>query len=106
MLRLEEMGNITINAPFIIAFPNEDSDITANAFEGNGGNIDITTNAIFGIEFRDEPTLLSDFTVSSELGIDGNFALDDSGIDPTRGLIILPEEPVNTQISPDFSRHL
>ncbi len=99
-------GNITINAPFIIAFPNEDSDITANAFEGNGGNIDITTNAIFGIEFRDEPTLLSDFTVSSELGIDGNFALDDSGIDPTRGLIILPEEPVNTQISPDFSRHL
>mgnify|MGYP001804698469 CR=1 FL=1 len=36
-------GNISINSPFIVALPNEDSDITANAFEGRGGNVDIIT---------------------------------------------------------------
>ena len=31
-------GNITINAPLIVTVPTENSDITANAFLGNGGN--------------------------------------------------------------------
>ena len=34
-------GNININSPFIVALPNENSDITANAFTGDGGNVDI-----------------------------------------------------------------
>ena len=35
-------GNIQIEAPFIIAVPDENSDIRANAYTGNGGKIDIT----------------------------------------------------------------
>ena len=35
-------GNIELDTRFILAFPIEDSDITANAFFGNGGNISIT----------------------------------------------------------------
>src|SRR3712207_8808007 len=37
-------GNININADFVVAVPKEDSDITANAFNGRGGNINITTD--------------------------------------------------------------
>ena len=61
-------GNITIDAPFIIAFPQENSEISANAFEGKGGNISINTNTIIGIEPRDQQTPLSDITASSEWG--------------------------------------
>ncbi|MBD0327930.1 MAG: S-layer family protein, partial [Pyrinomonadaceae bacterium] len=44
-------GNITINAPdgFIVAKPNENSDITANAYNGNGGIVKINATKIFGI---------------------------------------------------------
>ena len=92
-------GDIIINAPFIIAFPSEDSDITANAFEGDGGNVTIDTNSLFGIEFRDQETKLSDITASSEFGRQGEVEINTSGIDPTRGLLTLPEEAVNTEIS-------
>ena len=46
-------GNININTPdgFIVAFPNENSDITANAFSGDGGKVDITAFGVYGIEF-------------------------------------------------------
>lgn len=47
------------------------SDITANAVEGNAGNIDITSDAILGIRQSDRLTPQSDITASSELGIDG-----------------------------------
>ncbi|ACK69290.1 filamentous hemagglutinin family outer membrane protein [Gloeothece citriformis PCC 7424] len=64
-------GNIDINARYIFAVPIENSDITANAFEGRGGNITITTQGIFGIEPRGRITPLSDINASSELGING-----------------------------------
>ncbi len=95
-------GNINIDTKFILAFPPtglQGSDIKADAFEGNGGRIEGTTAGTFGIKFRDQPTPLNDFTVSSEFGLPGEFAVEDLGIDPTRGLIILPEETVNTEIS-------
>ncbi|MBD2663082.1 hypothetical protein B6N60_00627 [Richelia sinica FACHB-800] len=82
-------GNITINAPLIVAFPNENSDITANAFQGNGGNIYITTDNIFGLEFRPQLTPLSDITVSSELGVSGNVEINTPGVDPAAGLVEL-----------------
>ncbi|MEC4815789.1 MAG: S-layer family protein [Scytonema sp. PMC 1069.18] len=52
-------GNITINAPngFIVSVPNENSDITANAFEGSGGNITITSSGNFNIQQRDREEL-------------------------------------------------
>ncbi|WP_044291286.1 filamentous hemagglutinin N-terminal domain-containing protein [Rivularia sp. PCC 7116] len=84
-------GNITINGGLVVAAPNENSDINANAFQGNGGNIDITTPGIFGIQFREQTTPQSDITASSEFGIDGDFDLNLQELDITSGLVELPE---------------
>ncbi|BAY41435.1 filamentous hemagglutinin outer membrane protein (plasmid) [Nostoc sp. NIES-2111] len=64
-------GNININSRFIIAIPGENSDITANAFTGTGGKVEINSQGIFGIEARPQLTEKSDITASSELGIQG-----------------------------------
>ncbi|NJL10638.1 MAG: S-layer family protein, partial [Calothrix sp. SM1_7_51] len=48
-------GNITINSPFIVAIPKEDSDIAANAFSGKGGMVNINTNGLFGIAVQESP---------------------------------------------------
>jgi len=84
-------GNITIDGGLVVAIPEENSDINANAFQGNGGNIEITTPGIFGIQFRDRQTDNSDITASSEFGIDGNFNLNLQELDITSGLIQLPK---------------
>jgi filamentous hemagglutinin family protein len=84
-------GNINITASFIIANPNQNSDITANAFDGDGGNIKITTQRLFGIEFRDRPTdLTNDITASSDKGINGTVLINTSGIDPIQRAAELP----------------
>ncbi|MEH2195236.1 MAG: filamentous hemagglutinin N-terminal domain-containing protein [Nostoc sp.] len=64
-------GNININSRFIVAVPEENSDITANAFTGTGGKVEINSQGIFGIESRAKPTKKSDITASSELGVSG-----------------------------------
>lgn len=64
-------GNVFVRVPFIVAIPSENSDITANAFLGNGGRVDITASGLFGIEFRDSRTVQSDITASSEFGLSG-----------------------------------
>ncbi|MEX0270418.1 filamentous hemagglutinin N-terminal domain-containing protein [Leptolyngbyaceae cyanobacterium UHCC 1019] len=79
-------GNITIRAPFIIGVLGENSDITANAFSGNGGKINITTNAIYGLRFQPKLTPFSDITASSQLGISGTVTINTLNIDPSRGL--------------------
>ncbi len=84
-------GNITIDSPFIVALPNENSDITANAFAGNGGNINITTQGIFGITPRSLLTPQSDITASSETGIQGTIDITNPEVDPNQGVIELPE---------------
>ncbi|MEM9541578.1 MAG: filamentous hemagglutinin N-terminal domain-containing protein [Cyanobacteria bacterium P01_E01_bin.42] len=93
-------GNITIDVAdgFIVSPPHENNDITANAFEGNGGNVNITAQAIFGLEVRDELTPLSDITASSEFGLDGTVQLNTLGIDPTTGLTNLPEDEADPQV--------
>ncbi|MCA1992471.1 MAG: filamentous hemagglutinin N-terminal domain-containing protein [Coleofasciculus sp. S288] len=88
-------GNITINADLIVAVPQENSDITADAFEGRGGNINITTQGIFGIEVRNHPTPVNDITASSQLGIDGNVEINSPDVDPGRGLAELPSNLVD-----------
>jgi filamentous hemagglutinin family protein len=89
-------GNIDIDADFIVAVPKEDSDITANAFNGRGGNINITTQGIYGLEFREELTPLSDITASSRFGINGEFQLQLlTNVDPSRGLAELPTDVVD-----------
>lgn len=83
-------GNINIQAGFIVAVPIENSDITANAFEGRGGNITIATLGLFGLQFRDRLTPLSDITASSEVGLDGIVTIDVLDPDPARSLVELP----------------
>ena len=89
-------GNIFINTQFLVANPNEDSDITANAFEnGMGGSIRINTRRIFGLAFRDELTPQSDITVSSAFGTDGEVIIDLQGVDSTSDLGKLPSGVVD-----------
>ncbi|MEH2332446.1 two-partner secretion domain-containing protein [Nostoc sp.] len=88
-------GNITINTPFIVAVPQENSDITANAFTGSGGRVDITTNGIFGILRQKSPTENSDITASSELGVSGEVTINSPDTDPSRGLIQLPSNLID-----------
>ena len=95
-------GNIKINAPngFVVAIPNENSDITANAFEGEGGNIEITSSGIFGIQIRENPTQqISDISASSKLGIDGTVEINTPEINPNNELTELPSIPVNTKLT-------
>jgi filamentous hemagglutinin family protein len=92
-------GNITINAPFIVAVPSENSDITANAFTGRGGNINIATQGIYGLQFRPRLTSLSDITASSEFGVNGTVQINTPDVDPSRGLVNLPFEPVNVEVT-------
>ncbi|MEO0970819.1 MAG: S-layer family protein, partial [Cyanobacteria bacterium J06639_18] len=82
-------GNITINAPIIVGLDN--SDIVANAITGDGGNINITTQGIFGLEFRDRLTPESDITASSEFGVNGTVDINNLDIDPSSGLVELPK---------------
>jgi filamentous hemagglutinin family protein len=85
-------GNITINTPngFIVAVRSEDSDISANAYTGIGGRVDIKAFGIYGIQPRQSLTSLSDITASSEFGVDGTVELNTPDIDPNRGLVELP----------------
>ena len=86
-------GNVTINAKdgFILAFPNQNNDIIANASEGRGGVIDIDTQAIFGLEVRPDDPITNDIDASSGVdGLDGTVDINNPTVDPTTGLINLP----------------
>ena len=80
-------GNFTLNMPngFIVATPNENSDIITNAFNGRGGRIDIAAFGVFGMVVRSQeelvkllPTnldarllLTNDITSFSQIGLSG-----------------------------------
>ncbi len=86
-------GNITINAPNIVGL--EDSNIIANAVQGRGGNIQITTQSILGLRYRDRTTPESDITASSKFGINGTVQVNNVGVDPNSGLVELPNSLVD-----------
>ncbi len=92
-------GNIIIDSNFILAFPSENSDITANAVTGDGGRVEITANGILGIEPRMKLTPLSDITASSTFGVAGIVEINTPDIDPNRGLTNLPEEAVEVEVA-------
>lgn len=79
-------GNIDIDTDILVAL--EDSDITANAIEGRGGNIQITTQGLFL-----SPD--SQITATSQRGIDGVVEINNPEVDPTSGVVNLPEEVVD-----------
>jgi filamentous hemagglutinin family protein len=90
-------GNIRLNAPVILGL--ENSDIIANAFEGKGGNINITTQGVIGLEFRNTLTprtdSTNDITASSQFSVNGTVKINNIGVDPNSGLVILPVDIVD-----------
>ncbi len=91
-------GNIDINTNLLVAFPFENSDITANAFRGNGGRVNIASQGIFGTEYRASQTSESDITASSQFGVNGIVDINTPDIDPSSGLVALPTVPVDTEV--------
>ncbi|OUC11809.1 MAG: filamentous hemagglutinin [Alkalinema sp. CACIAM 70d] len=81
-------GDINLKAPFIVGMG--DSDIIANAFKGRGGNINIVTQALLGLKYRDHLTPENDITASSEFGLSGTVQVNTIGTDPNAGLTELP----------------
>ena len=95
-------GNITISSPLIIAVPG-DNDITANANGGTGGKIDITSQGLFGIQYRAQgSTLTNDITASSTFGQSGAVNISTPGVDPGRDSTELPK--VTTDASNQISQ--
>jgi filamentous hemagglutinin family protein len=92
-------GNMTLNIPVIAGL--ENSDIAANAIQGAGGNIQISTQGIFGLEFRPQPTSGSDITASSQFGVSGNVRITNPDVQPNAALVELPANLIdpNAQIT-------
>jgi len=87
-------GNIMVTTPLLVAVPRENSDITANAAKGNGGQVTIQANLI-GIQPRPRLTEFSDITASSDSGIEGTIAINTPDVDPNRGLVQLSVSPTD-----------
>ncbi len=85
------------NADFIVAFPNQNNDLIARASQGRGGNIDLTTNALFGIQERSStpPNNTNDIDASSQFGLDGTVAIIELEVNPAEGLEELPTEVID-----------
>ncbi|MBT9316234.1 two-partner secretion domain-containing protein [Leptothoe spongobia] len=105
-------GDIIINAPIVFAVPDENSDIIANAFDGNGGRVEINAQDVIGFTLRsredlqtllgtNEPTELdprrlpsSDITAISQgnpsVNSQGEVVVNTLGVDPDQGLLELP----------------
>jgi large exoprotein involved in heme utilization and adhesion len=94
-------GNILIESTFIIVLPptgSNGSDIIANAIEGNGGRLGISTFGMFGIQARPQLTPKNDITSS-------NFDLSDKfqQVDPTQGVMNLPTTLAHASLQIDQS---
>ena len=109
-------GDIAIDASngFVTAQVFENSDISANSFQGSGGNISIQAQGILGLQSRsrqaieqstsdlsqfdpqDLPT--SDITTISQTvpTLDGRVTITTPDIDPSRGLVELPSNVVDS----------
>jgi filamentous hemagglutinin family protein len=85
-------GDIAIRANFIVTAPTANSDITANAFTGTGGNIRINAEGILGIQPRSALTASSDITASSTFGRSGTIDINAAEVDLKRELTSLPAE--------------
>ncbi|MEL6352626.1 MAG: S-layer family protein [Cyanobacteria bacterium J06627_28] len=79
-------GNIDIEAAaFVVAVPEENSDITANATFGDGGQVNISARQVLGLTARSTLTAQSDITASSDFGISGETRVEtvDGEVRPT-----------------------
>ncbi|MGC1306297.1 MAG: filamentous hemagglutinin N-terminal domain-containing protein [Phormidesmis sp.] len=92
-------GNIVFEGGLILAAPDENSDIIANAVAGNGGRILLTAQDVIGFEINDNLTTTqlrnnqtNDISASSELGAPGEVQIFNQVEDPTEGISELPSE--------------
>ena len=108
-------GNITLDANLIAASANDNNDITANAFNGRGGAVNIT-GQLAGISLlsRDElqarlgttnsqnldsrSLSTNDITAISQKAptLNGQVTVNPPNVDPSRGLVELPTTPIDT----------
>ena len=93
-------GNVKIDTRALIAGTN--SDITANAVSSEAGRVEITApEGLFGTRSRREgnpgSNLTSDITASSLAGpqLDGEVLLNTPDVDPTQGVVQLPDTIAN-----------
>ncbi|MEB3339239.1 filamentous hemagglutinin N-terminal domain-containing protein [Okeania sp.] len=80
-------GNIQIESKFLIS--SDGSNISANAIEGQGGNIFISGEGVF----LDNS---SQITATSDLGIDGSVELN-TQVDPTQGIVKLSTTVIDVE---------
>ncbi len=78
-------GNIKINSNILAVL--EGSQINANAFQGVGGNINIIAKSVFV-----SPD--SAITASSQFGVSGTVSITNPEVDPSSGLVELPEDVI------------
>ncbi len=90
-------GNVDIDANFIIAFPQQNNDILASAVFGDGGNITVNAEGIFGAVERSSrpPNLTNDIDASSEFGTAGTVTLTFPLLTATNALFKLPSNFVD-----------
>ena len=87
-------GNIDIIANFIVATPNKNNDIIANAQQGRGGNINITNKGILGLQERALNPTTNDINVSSDLNFDGTISISNPDSNLSQEVGELPENVV------------
>ncbi|MEP0872901.1 filamentous hemagglutinin N-terminal domain-containing protein [Trichocoleus desertorum AS-A10] len=90
-------GNIAIDTRFIVAVPNEDSNISANSEDFRGGNVSINAVSLYGIQPSLTSTPLSDITATGATStLSGTLDVTTAEIDPAAGLVALPTELVDS----------
>ena len=94
---LGDGGNTNINVPVIVGLGN--SDIQANAIQGSGGKIQLTTQGLFGLQYRPMLTSRNDITASSEFGVNGTVQISSFRLDPSSGLVKLNSNIVDSSRS-------
>ena len=95
-------GNISIDTDLLVAFPDENSDITANA-QGKAGSITINSQGVFGLEVREgniteEDPNQSEISAFSEQdpSLNGQIVFNTPETNPGSETIEEPEEVVDT----------
>lgn len=94
-------GNIAIDSRngFVVAANNSNSDVVANAFAGQGGQIRIRAQSIIGLEPRGsqpDPNGTNDIDASSEFGAPGVISLETPDVEPERGTFELANTLIDT----------
>jgi len=78
-------GNMIVKPEFIVL---DNSRIKANATQGKGGNIQITTTGIYNFSKEPREEVI---TASSEFGVDGEITIDSPDVNLDDFLVVLPD---------------